>query len=90
MDIKSRKPNSPFQDFAVAATPSRKVILVDYSDSEDEDNTCPVKPNEDQEVPDSLWMLESDFIQEGGQAEAIENEPEPDVSELYQIVPYNH
>ncbi|MCP3661944.1 MAG: hypothetical protein GY696_05505 [Gammaproteobacteria bacterium] len=36
------------------------------------------------------WMLESDFIQEGGQADAVENEPEPDVSELYDIVPYNH
>ncbi len=44
----------------------------------------------DQEVPDPLWMLESDFIQEGGQAEAIEDEPETDVSELYQMVPYNH
>ncbi len=30
----------------------------------------------DQEIPDPLWMLESDFIQEGGQAEAIEDEPE--------------
>ncbi len=36
------------------------------------------------------WMLESDFIQEGGQADAVENEPEPDVSELYDIIPYNH
>ncbi len=40
-----------------------------------------------QEVPDSLWMLESDFIQD---AEAIEDEPEPDFSELYQMVHYNH
>ncbi|MCP3666288.1 MAG: hypothetical protein GY696_27940, partial [Gammaproteobacteria bacterium] len=44
----------------------------------------------DQEVPDSLWMLESDYIQEGGQAGAIEDEPELDVSELYDMVPYNH
>ncbi len=36
------------------------------------------------------WMLEADFIQEGGQADAVENEPEPDVSELYDMVPYNH
>ncbi|MCP3661539.1 MAG: hypothetical protein GY696_03420, partial [Gammaproteobacteria bacterium] len=42
----TQKPNSPLQDLASSASPSRKVILVDYPDSEDEDNTCPVTPIE--------------------------------------------
>ncbi len=45
MDIKSQKSN--FRDFAIAATPSQKVTLVDYSDSEEEDNDCPMKVSED-------------------------------------------
>ncbi len=44
--MKSRKPNSPLQDLASSAPPSRKVILVDYSDSEEEDNSCPIKVDE--------------------------------------------
>ncbi len=36
------------------------------------------------------WMLEPDFIQQGGQADTVEDEPEPDVSELYDMVSCNH